>query len=188
MDNIKKELFWYFDKNYYVKDSKFFNKFGDAHEWGYGILKDVVKIFSYEEEICKLYLTQWAFLNDLDEDGLETALGPRKLKVSWTPEMVQDLQAPYGIETAEEQLVKILAEEISREIDAQILNNLRDEIKTSDDLLGVVKCLGYEPSENVIYNPHTFVPQRNFVSTTYNEMVKERSSNPFWLKWVGENL
>jgi hypothetical protein len=185
MDNAKEELFWYLNKNYYLKDSKFFNKFGDTHEWGYDIIKDVVNIFSYEEEICKLCLTEWAYLNDLDEDELETALGPRKLKVTWSPEMAQDLQTLYGVESAEEQLVKILSEEISREIDAQILNDLRDEIKTSDDLLGVVKCLGYEPSEYAIYDPNTFVPKKSFVSTKYDEMVKERTSNPFWLKWVG---
>lgn len=185
MDNVRKELFWYLNKNYYLKDSKFFNKFDDRHEWGYDIVKDVVKIFSYQEETCKLYLTEWAFLNDLNEDDLEAALGPRKLKVTWSPEMAQDLQAQYGVESAEEQLVKMLSEEISREIDAQILSDLRGEIKTSDDLLGVVKCLGYEPSEHAIYDPNTFVPKKSFVSTTYDEMVKERTSNPFWLKWIG---
>jgi hypothetical protein len=183
MKNCEKEIKWYLDKNYYVKERKFFNVLDGSHEWGFQIADLLSSIFSYSLEDSRLELTKWAYENDLDENSFELAFGRKKLKVKWSPEMAHDLQSQYGITSAEEQLTRILADEISKEIDAEILRTMRDEIKTSEDLIGVVKCLGYETSQ-LIYDPHTFTPQKYFISTTYNEMIDERQNNLIWQNWV----
>jgi hypothetical protein len=151
-------------------------------------------VFSYTLEDSKTELTKWAYQNDLTDknfdsayerflESFEVAYGRKKLKTKWSPEMAMDLQAMYGITSAEEQLVRLLSDELSREIDAEILRTMRDEIKTSEDLLGVVKCLGYETTQPM-YNPFTFVPEKKFVSNNYNEMINERENNIIWQNWV----
>lgn len=183
MKNCQKDIKKYLDKNYYIKEKRFFNVVGDEHEWGFEIAELLSVIFSYDIVDCREELTKWAYENDLSDDDFETAFGRRKLRVKWSPEMIYDLQALYGITTAEEQMTRILAEEISKEIDAEILRTMRDEIKTSDDLLGVVKCLGYDTTPT-IYDPETFTPQKQFVSTNYNDMINERQNNLIWQNWV----
>lgn len=181
MENAEKEIFWFLNKNYYIKEQKFFDKRNNSHEWGFDISNLVSNVFSYSLEKSQEVLTKWAYQNDLSDDAFFLAFGKQKLKVKWSTEMAMDLQA-YGITSAEEQLTKLLIDEIVKEIDAQILIDLREEIKTANDLLGVLKCLGYESTE-IVYDPQTFSPQKRFVSTKYHEMMDERQNNPFWLKW-----
>jgi hypothetical protein len=194
MKNFEKEIEKFLTKNYYVKEHRFFNRFGDFHEWGFEIAELISGVFSYTLEDSKTELTKWAYQNDLTDknfdsayerflESFEVAYGRKKLKTKWSPEMAMDLQAMYGITSAEEQLVRLLSDELSREIDAEILRTMRDEIKTSEDLLGVVKCLGYETTQPM-YNPFTFVPEKKFVSNNYNEMINERENNIIWQNWV----
>lgn len=177
------QINWYLDKNYYVKEKKFFTRHNDQHEWGFSIADTLPSIFSFDKEFCIEVLTKWAYDHDLDKQSFELAWGVRKLKTTWSPEMAQDLQAQYGITSAEEQLTVLLADELAAEIDAQIIRDLRSQFKQPNDLLSVVKCLGYETSQTV-YDPNTFIPRKFFVSTTYNEMVNERQNNPFWQDWI----
>ena len=46
----------------------------------------------------------------------------RPIRVIWTPEMVQDISAFHNID-AEAELSRILSEELSRNIDREILSN-----------------------------------------------------------------
>jgi hypothetical protein len=50
--------------------------------------------------------------------------GERRLRATWTPEMAQDVQAFHGID-AEDELTRLLSENIAQEIDQLILNNVR---------------------------------------------------------------
>lgn len=77
----------------------------------------------------------------------------------------------------------MLADELRIEIDAQILSDLREQLSKPDDLIGVVKCLGYEPTPTT-YDPNTFVPRKQFVSTKYHDMINEREKNPLWQEWL----
>lgn len=49
----------------------------------------------------------------------------RKLKAVWTFEAAQDMRSQVSVE-AEDELAKILAEEICHEIDQEILNDLKN--------------------------------------------------------------
>jgi hypothetical protein len=185
METFEKEnqIIRYLDKKYFIREKLFLTKYGNEHHWGFEIADDLPKIFSFDSEFCKNVLTQWAYNNDLNRDDLDKAWGCKKLKTQWTPEIAQDLQVHYGITSAEEQLTKMLVDELSREIDAQILSDLRDEIKNPNELLGVMKCLGYETSE-AVYDPNTFMPRKYFISTKHHEMMSERQNNPFWREWL----
>ena len=61
--------------------------------------------------------------------------------------------------------------------------NLKSEIKSSDDLLGVLKCVGYETTQT-IYNPETFKPYKGFISMNYNDIRNERKTNTHWKDWI----
>jgi hypothetical protein len=49
----------------------------------------------------------------------------RRLRATWTPELVQDLMAYHGID-AEAELTAMLSEEITAEIDGEIIRNMFD--------------------------------------------------------------
>ena len=53
---------------------------------------------------------------------------PKYLKIEWTPEMTRDIQAYLNIDV-ERELTSILSEQIAREIDRQILEQLTKGFK-----------------------------------------------------------
>ena len=53
---------------------------------------------------------------------------PKYLKIEWTPEMTRDIQAYLNIDV-ERELTSILSEQIAREIDRQILEQLIEGFK-----------------------------------------------------------
>jgi hypothetical protein len=163
----------YIEKNYHVYDGKFFYKTKE-HEWGIDIIFLIHKIFYISEEEITPIFRKWAS-NFLTEKQIDNAWGVRKLKCQWNTEMVQDL-AMYGVES-EESIVRLLAEEISREIDNEILRNLAEQTTTLNEFKEVIKCVGYQVSDAIVYDVNTFVPKRYFHSITHNEMMKARRLN-----------
>jgi hypothetical protein len=178
----QEQLLKFLDKNYLIKDDRFFTKYDDVHEWGAQISYGLSKIFSHDQEFCVMQLKYWSELNGLEEEEWNLAYGPRKLKAQWSVEMAQDLQMQCGFD-AEEQLTSILATEIAREIDSDILRKLKGGLKKSDDLLGVLRCIGYETTPEIV-NPHTFKPYKGFVSMNYNDIKNERKTNSLWKDWI----
>jgi hypothetical protein len=121
-DNAE-QLLKYLDKSYYIREKKFFRYYDDIQEWGYEINTSLSTIFGFDNEFCENIFKNWIYAKEFTEEDLTSAWGHRKLKATWSPEMVQDLQA-YGIINAEDELVRALSQEIAREIDAQILTDL----------------------------------------------------------------
>ena len=176
-----KQILKYLDKNYYIKDKRFFEIYNDSHEWGYDILKSIIIIFAFDDVFCDNIFRNWIYANsDISEEELDDAWGQRKLKTVWTPEMAQDLTA-YGVIHAESELTKLLSQVIADEIDAQILRDIK--IVSFDNLVDVVKCVGYELGP-LMYNPTNFTPQRSFMSMKYNDIKRERENNDIWKNWV----
>jgi hypothetical protein len=181
MENTEKinEIILFLNKNYHVKESKYFNRL-DEHEWGLNIIELLNNVFNHGLELTETTFHDWAINQGVLK--YEDAHGPRKLKASWSPEMANNL-GMYGVVDAEAQLIALLSEEISREIDAQILQDLRGQIKTTDEFFNIVKCVGYETSPT-IYDPYTFVPKRFFVSAKQDVIENERQNNTHWQNWV----
>ena len=57
----------------------------------------------------------------------------RRLRATWSPELAQDLQAYHGID-AEAELTRLLSEEITRNIDREIINTLAQDLVTVQPL------------------------------------------------------
>lgn len=179
----QEQILKYLNKNYVIKDDRFITKYDDVHEWGRSIAYGLGKIFSHDEEFCVMQLKYWSELNGLGEENWTTAYGPRKLKAQWSVEMARDLELLHGFD-AEEQLTSILASEIAKEINSEMLRDLRVAgLKTQNELLSVLRCVGYEATPEVV-NPHTFKPYRGFVSMNYNDIKNERKTNSLWKDWI----
>lgn len=176
------DLINYINKRYYIKEKLFFEKNTDKHVWGESILSKVTKIFSYDDVFCFTILTEWVAKYNLSSEEYRIALYPRKLKTTWNPEVEQGLAAQFGISNSEEHIKNILIDAIGRELNSKVLLENKEKIKTIDDLVSIIKCLGYEAS-STIYDTATLRPRRYFVSTSYNEMINERQNNTLWQDW-----
>ena len=112
----------YISKNYEIKNDRFWDLHDPYEVKGDEVSKSLITIFDYGKEYCDYCLKKWALNNGLAEKEWGKAYW-RGLRVSWTPEMVQDIQAFHNID-AEAELTSLLSQEIANEIDNEILNNL----------------------------------------------------------------
>lgn len=183
--NNENVLLKYLDKNYIVKDSRFFTRYGETHEWGVKIVEGLSVIFNFDEEFCELVFRLWAFRLGLTNDEIILAWNKQRLKAHWRPELAQDLQSWFSCD-AEADMISMLANEISREIDNETLKELSKKTKKIDELIGVIKCCGYELTP-LTHNEQTFTPIKYFVSTNYNDMINERQNNTFWQDWINKH-
>ena len=112
----------YITKNYELKNQRIWD-LHDPHEAkGDEISKSLITIFDYGKEYCDYCLKKWALNNGLPEKEWGKVYW-KSLRVTWSPEMIQDLQAFHNID-AEAELTALLSQEIANEIDNEILNNL----------------------------------------------------------------
>lgn len=112
----------YITKNYELKNHRIWD-LHDPHEAkGDEISKSLITIFDYGKEYCDYCLKKWALNNGLPEKEWGKVYW-KSLRVTWSPEMIQDLQAFHNID-AEAELTALLSQEIANEIDNEILNNL----------------------------------------------------------------
>ena len=61
---------------------------------------------------------------NLDLRSVEVRAGVRRLTATWTPELAQNIEMYHNI-NAEEELTRMLSEELSRQIDEDIIRTLR---------------------------------------------------------------
>lgn len=81
---------------------------------------------------------------NLDLDSVEVIVRPRTLRASWTPELAQDLET----QDIEEELTRLLSEEINRELNRSIVDYM------TRDLVPVLP-LG-EPRSNPFYYDYNY--------------------------------
>ncbi len=176
----REEIVNYLNKYYFIKEWYFFNR-QHEQEWGLEIIETLVKVFCHGVTLTENTLKDWAFGHGFSEENYLKATGTRRLKATWSPEMANDL-GRYGIIDAEEQLISLLSEEIAREIDAQILLDLKGQIK-QDEFFEIMECIGYTTTP-LIYDPMTFIPKKGFISMTYNDIENARQNNTIWKNWI----
>jgi hypothetical protein len=168
----------YLTKNYNVKDKRFFNTLDNEEEWGFKIVELIKAVFSLSLDTAELYLLEWATDFGLHGKEFEQAIKPQKLKVNWSRETIQDLRIAYGVESAEETITRQIAEEISKEIDNEILKGLIEQVKTTDDLTDIAKCVGYETILEV--DEHSFIQKYRFQSIKSTEAHEHRKQSKIW--------
>ena len=183
MENFERqeEIVKYLDKYYYIKDGVFLTK-EDTQEWGMNLLEYLVKIFCHEVDFTHDVIKEWYFSKGYDENAYKLSFGSRKLNAIWSEERITDLQR-YGIMDAEAELIKLLSEELSKEIDAQILKDLKGQIKHKEDFFELLECVGVTTTPT-IYNPMNFSPQKGFITSTYQQRENARKNNDIWNYWV----
>lgn len=70
---------------------------------------------------------------NLGLQSVEVRAGVRRLRVTWTPEMAASLESYHNVD-AEQELTRMLSEEMSRMIDDEIIQSLR---RISDEIVPV---------------------------------------------------
>ena len=183
-ESQKQELiFNYLNKYYYTENGIFLNKYGDQ-EWGYDIADELPKILSFGKEDCVETFKKWAEYRGIDYVDNRIAYGTRRLNVTWNAELLQELSAFQNID-AEAELTAMLAEQVSQEIDAKILMDLRRQVQPAE-MLSLIKCVGYEQTPT-LYDPDTFRPRKGFQSMKKQDIEHERQNNTHWQDWIRAN-
>lgn len=179
-DIKREELIKYLDKNYTIIDGEFIVRYYEDTEWGNDIINTLCIVFSISNEYSSETLKYWSYYNGLDEEGFKEALRPRTLRAEINLETSNDLMQ-NGLDV-EQVLITILSEQLAKEIDMAIIDELRNmgKINNTDELLGVIKCMGYELDEQITYDPMTFTPTKKFRSIKRKEIENERNNNPLW--------
>jgi hypothetical protein len=88
---------------------------------------------------------------ELNIRTVEVRNGARRIRTQWTPEMVQDLNGYHGID-AENELIRLLNEELTAQIDRDIIQNMMRPI--ADDLVSV-QPMGV-PTGQLFYMEHVY--------------------------------
>ena len=180
--NIEKEiLLRYLNRSYCIKENRFFSKFLDYQEWGINITKSLTKIFSFDLVFCSDVFKEWAYQCGMTDEHWSNAYGIVRLQTTWSPELANDISACHF--NAEEELAKILLEQVTKEIDNDDFTKLSSGLKTTEEIVSIIKCFGYEPSETE-YNQFTFAPVKRFSSMKNIDIKNERDSNPIWQDYV----
>ena len=170
-------------KAYYIKNNTFFEK-PAKKKYGSNIVVSLSRIFYLDTEFCRVTFKFWAHsIGFPDDEGIwNISYTPTRLETTWSPEMAQDLHVFQGIDT-EAELISMLSEEISKEIDAEILNTLVTSASTTQDFLGIMRCEGYKLTP-MLYDPTSFTPKQYFVSMNYEEIKNERQTSIYWQNWL----
>jgi hypothetical protein len=183
-DIKKEELIKYLDKNYTIIDGEFIVRYYEDTEWGDDIINTLCIVFSISNEYSLETLKYWSYNNGLNEEEFIKALGSRTLRAEINLDISNDLMQ-NGLDV-EQVLITILSEQLAKEIDTTIIDELRNmgKINNTDELLGVIKCIGYELDEQITYDPTTFTPTKKIRSIKRKQIENERNNNPLWQDWV----
>lgn len=183
-DIKKEELIKYLDKNYTIIDGEFIVRYYEDTEWGDDIINTLCIVFSISNEYSLETLKYWSYNNGLNEEEFIKVLGSRTLRAEINLDISNDLMQ-NGLDV-EQVLITILSEQLAKEIDTTIIDELRNmgKINNTDELLGVIKCIGYELDEQITYDPTTFTPTKKIRSIKRKQIENERNNNPIWQDWV----
>lgn len=113
--DYEKQLLDYLQKNYIVKQYKYYSTHEDIHIWGYKIASSLPIIFSLEYEFCLPIFKLWANANGLI---------PETYELAWSSNLFSE---EFGID-ADGQLSGISQDNITRLFDPAILRMI-DKIR-----------------------------------------------------------
>jgi hypothetical protein len=85
--------------------------------------------------------------DELNFNTIEVRSNLRRIRARWVPEMAQDLRAFHNL-SAEEELTRLLSEQISEEIDREIIRTI------GQDLVPVQPMNG--PVGNIVYLDYVY--------------------------------
>jgi hypothetical protein len=171
----------YLEDNYVVLNNSFVNKHTMESEWGYNIIEHLEPILSLKEDYLKHIVKCWAHSKGLFEDKWDNSYMSTVLKTVHYPNIQIELERLIGM-SAEKQMIYLLSEELRKEIDLQIINELKKKVVTFGEFENLMKCLGYVFTETM-YDANTFKPLRRIKTTTEYDKMYEQQNNPYWKDW-----
>ncbi len=96
----------------------------------------------------------WLKPFSFEMSSVEVTAGERRIRATWTPELTQDLEAYHNID-AEAELTRMLSEQITQEIDREIVENIRANT-LAQDLIPVQPMDA--PQGNLFYFDYNYGP------------------------------
>jgi len=97
----------------------------------------------------------WLKPFSFEMSSVEVTAGERRIRATWTPELAQDLEAYHNID-AEAELTRMLSEQLTQEIDREIVENIRDNWTIAQDLIPVQPMDA--PQGNLMYLDYNYGP------------------------------
>lgn len=97
----------------------------------------------------------WLKPFSFEMSSVDVTVGERRIRATWTPELAQDLEAYHNID-AEAELTRMLSEQLTQEIDREIVENIRDNWTISQDLVAVPSMDA--PQGNLFYFDYNYGP------------------------------
>lgn len=120
---MKKYVHQFLSAEYYIKDNRLYNT-SESRIGKTSLCQKLGQIFQIPEKEAKWFIKSWWRKNgggDFNEYWKSTL--SVKLKVTWTPEMAQDLMGYHNID-AEAELYSQMAINLSAEIDREIIREM----------------------------------------------------------------
>ena len=132
---LRRLIHKYVEKNYRILDNEIIDFYSEESTYAIDIINEIETFFGVDSQIAFQVVQNWVFVRlpknkwkDVYKSrfnlySFEVQADVRTISATWTPEMVHDLQAFHNID-AEAELTALLSDQISQEIDIQIINDL----------------------------------------------------------------
>lgn len=143
----------YLNREFMVRDNSVYSNTDKDKRWAYDVFTEIVDVYGFTKEEITDVIKNWVETRGVDWDKWNTL---RKIKVSWTPELVNDINAYHGID-AEAELTGLLAAQLAQDLDSKIIQGIRNMAELEANM----KRRGY--TTQVCYNPNSFLPRHIFV-------------------------
>ena len=165
----------YLSRNYYIRSDRFYCKFRKRHIFGNQIIRELIIIFSCPFWYAEVRLENWVMSKG--HDIREMLMQRRTLLTCINTELVAYF---FGHSDFMKDLIEILTNEISLEIDAGFINFSNPS--NFNELVVDIRSLGFE-LQDVVYDAD-FIPRRYFIAINYDEIKEARANNPKWQSWI----
>lgn len=171
----------YLEDNYVILHNSFVNKHTMESEWGYNIIEHLEPILSLKEDYIKHIVKCWVHSKGMFEGKWDNSYMSTVLKTVHYPNKQIELERLIGM-NAEKQMITILSDELRKEIDLHIIDELKKKVVTFGEFENLMKCLGYVFTDD-IYDSNNFKRFRRIKTTTEYDKMYEQQNNPYWKDW-----
>lgn len=114
----------YLEDNYVILNNTFVNKVTKKSEWGYAIIESLIPILSIDENFITKVVKWWVLSKGMSDDKWNNCFIPVILNTKFDSLKQIELEEIIGV-NGEKQMIILLSEQIAKEIDSEILKQLK---------------------------------------------------------------
>lgn len=104
-------------------------------------------------------------------ESVEVTTRERRIRATWTPELAQDLQGYHGI-NAEDELIGLLNEELTRELDRNTINTIAQDLVPVQPMgIPEVRLFYFEPQLAAIEHPTVYDDGSWSLGNTFESII-----------------